>query len=42
MKRAICIRGIGGAEMAFFEVCLLPLIFRLYPIILSEWNSIPA
>ena len=42
MNQVICIIGVEGAEMAFFEVGLIPFIFRLYPIILSEWNSIPA
>ena len=42
MNQAICIRGVEGAEMAFFGFGLIPFIFRLYLIILSEWSSMPA
>ena len=42
MNQAICIRGLRGQEWLSLRVGLIPIIFRFFPVILSEWSSMPA
>ena len=43
VNQAIFIRGVEGQKwLLSLKVGLIPFIFRLYPIILREWSSMPA